>query len=83
MSEIPNFPDEGPKLSEADKALARIYEDVGRTVDELAYTPEFDELYRKYMDAGFNLKPHEVFRRLLVLRKAGLLPRLFRSASSE
>lgn len=69
-------------LSDADRALARIYGEIGRSVDELAYTPEFDQLYQHYQDAGHQGSKHEVFRRLLTLRKAGLLPRLFRSMSS-
>jgi hypothetical protein len=65
-------------LSKADEDLIRAYRMVSRSVDDLAYTPDFDHLYELYTEAGHQVDRHEVFRRLLILRKSGLLPRLFR-----
>lgn len=69
-----------PPLPDSDQELMRLYEKAGRSVDELAYTPDFDALFDGYRNAGFPGDKSAVFRRLLVLRKAGLLPRLFRSS---
>lgn len=68
------------ELPTADLDLLRAYEQIGRSVDELAYTPDFDRLYELYLQHGHEAPKHEVFRRLLLLRKSGLLPRLFRQA---
>lgn len=65
-------------LSKADEDLIRAYREVGRSVDDLAYTPEFDRLVELYTHAGHGADKSQVFRRLLILRKSGLLPRLFR-----
>jgi hypothetical protein len=65
-------------LPKADQDLIEAYRVIGRTVDDLAYTQEFDQLYELYKKAGHDAEKHEVFRRLLVLRKSGLLPRMFR-----
>jgi hypothetical protein len=69
-------------LSASDHDLVEAYREVGRTVDDLAYTSDFDRLYGLYSKKGHDAPKHEVFRRLLILRKAGLLPRLFRPAQS-
>jgi hypothetical protein len=68
------------ELPVADQDLIRAYRDVGRSVDDLAYTQDFDRLYQAYAGAGHRSEKHEVFRRLLILRKSGLLPRLFRAS---
>lgn len=81
MSTASEIFSENVELSDEDRALVRIYGDIGRSVDELAYTPEFDELFKRYREAGYQAKKHEVFRRLLLLRKSGLLPRLFRASA--
>lgn len=65
------------ELAQADQDLLRAYRMVNRFVDDLAYTSDFERLYQMYQDAGNHGSKHEVFRRLLTLRKAGLLPRLF------
>ena len=79
--ELPEIFGETVDLSPADDTLARLYEETGRSVDQLAYTKEFDRLYEQFESAGFNWGKPEVFRRLLVLRKAGLLPRIFRPST--
>jgi hypothetical protein len=78
MTTTNDFFTEDFDLSEEDRTLMRLYGDIGRSVDELAYTDDFDLLYQRYLDAGYSARKHEVFRRLLTLRKAGLLPRLFK-----
>ncbi|MGD1276545.1 MAG: VOC family protein [Tepidisphaeraceae bacterium] len=57
--------------------LGRLYEQVGRTADDLPYTPQFEKLYGLYV-ARQDPKPtrQEVWRHLLNLRKAAKLPRL-------
>ncbi|MDB5297984.1 MAG: hypothetical protein JWO31_3967 [Phycisphaerales bacterium] len=65
-------------LPKADADLIDAYRSVGRTVDDLAYTEEFDRLFEQYQRAGHQATRSDVFRRLLVLRKSGLLPRMFR-----
>lgn len=72
---------EDVELSDEDRTLIRLYADVARSVDELAYTPEFEELFNRYRETGYQGEKHEVFRRLLLLRKSGLLPRLFRASA--
>jgi len=63
---------------ERDEALIRAYESVGRTLDALPYTDEFDRLYAAAGgDAAWG-GPGAAFRRLHNLRKAGKLPRLGR-----
>jgi catechol 2,3-dioxygenase-like lactoylglutathione lyase family enzyme len=58
-------------------ALSTIYQNVGRTADDLPYTPHFESLYSAYADQ-LKIKPtrQEVWRHLLNLRKAGKLPKL-------
>ena len=64
--------------------LIRLYEQIGRTADDLPYTPHFESLYGPYI-AGFgDPKPSraEVWRHLLTLRKAGKLPKLGEARSN-
>jgi catechol 2,3-dioxygenase-like lactoylglutathione lyase family enzyme len=58
-------------------ALATIYQSIGRTADDLPYTPHFESLYSAYANQ-LDTKPtrQEVWRHLLNLRKAGRLPKL-------
>jgi hypothetical protein len=59
-------------------ALATIYQNIGRTADDLPYTPHFESLYAAYTRDGGDPKPtrQEVRRHLLTMRKAGQLPKL-------
>ncbi len=59
-------------------ALTTAYEKVGRTADDLPYTPHFETLFRDYIDGLPDPKPTraETWRHLLNLRKAGKLPKL-------
>jgi catechol 2,3-dioxygenase-like lactoylglutathione lyase family enzyme len=60
------------------EALIRLYEQIGRTADDLPYTPHFESLYGPYIAALADPKPSraEVWRHLLTLRKSGKLPKL-------
>ncbi len=59
-------------------ALIAAYEKIGRTADDLPYTPHFESLYKTYCAAHTSEPPsrHEVWRHLLNLRKSGKLPKL-------
>lgn len=59
-------------------ALIQLYERIGRTADDLPYTPHFEGLYGPYVAALPEPKPDraEVWRHVLNLRKAGKLPKL-------
>jgi catechol 2,3-dioxygenase-like lactoylglutathione lyase family enzyme len=57
--------------------LIRIYEKIGRTADDLPYTPHFETLYSSYAAAQEPAPTRqEVWRHLLNLRKGGKLPKL-------
>jgi catechol 2,3-dioxygenase-like lactoylglutathione lyase family enzyme len=71
--------------SEPDRsALIAGYTQIGRTADDLPYTPHFETLYRMYIDQMPDPKPTraETWRHLLNLRKKkGLLPKLGKARS--
>ena len=58
--------------------LIQLYQKIGRTADDLPYTPHFESLFEPYASAQSDPKPSraEVWRHLLNLRKAGKLPKL-------
>lgn len=65
------------KVTSKPEELAAIYQSIGRTADDLPYTPQFETLYSTYV-ATLGAKParQEVWRHLLNMRKAGKLPKL-------
>ena len=65
------------KVAPRRDVLLKLYEGVGRTADDLPYTPHFESLYKAYA-ARHDPKPtrQEVWRHLLNLRKGGKLPKL-------
>jgi catechol 2,3-dioxygenase-like lactoylglutathione lyase family enzyme len=67
---------ETPAIVRAD-LLIQLYEKIGRTADDLPYTPQFEKLWTLY-SAGQTPAPSrgEVWRQLLNIHKAGKLPRL-------
>ncbi|MEM9881885.1 MAG: hypothetical protein AAF800_03070 [Planctomycetota bacterium] len=79
---IEEFNWESPPLGQQDQALVEAYQRIGVPLDSLAYTEKFLELVREA-----ELNPNEMedlrhtYRRLLGLRKRGLLPRLYAGAS--
>ncbi len=66
------------KVAPKPELLVKLYEKVGRTADDLPYTPHFESLYAPYVAQHAEPKPDraEVWRHLLNLRKAGKLPKL-------
>ncbi len=65
-----------------DAALVRDYLRVGRTLDDLAYTPDFESLYESIGGERTWKARWHVLHRLQNLRKAGKLPKLGRAAST-
>lgn len=64
-----------PKVNREE--LMRIYEQIGRTADDLPYTPQFELLYGRYTSGQTPpASRQDVWRQLLNLRKAGKLPKL-------
>jgi hypothetical protein len=58
--------------------LSKLYEKIGRTADDLPYTPHFEQIYEPYIAQQQPPKPSraEVWRHLLNMRKGGKLPKL-------
>ncbi|MEM1329037.1 MAG: acetylxylan esterase [Planctomycetota bacterium] len=61
--------------SNADRDLIEAYEAVGRTLDDLPYTREFETVLERIAAGESGRSPREVLRRLQNLRKAGRLPK--------
>ena len=73
------FPGVAEKFAVKRELLAGIYGQIGRTADDLPYTPDFEKLFDLYTSQHQDPKPtrEEVWRQLLNLRKkAGGLPKL-------
>lgn len=72
------FPGVKPRTMVKKELLIRLYQQVGRTADDLPYTPEFEAIFIPYSAAHGDAAPDraEVWRHLLNLRKAGQLPKL-------
>jgi catechol 2,3-dioxygenase-like lactoylglutathione lyase family enzyme len=60
------------------EALIAAYEKIGRTADDLPYTPHFESMFKSYVAAMGEPKPTraETWRHVLNLRKAGKLPKM-------
>lgn len=71
------FDDPG-KATPDRKRLADLYQELGRTADDLPYTTHFETLYDAYVSGFPAPKPShsEVWRHLLTTRKRGELPKL-------
>jgi dienelactone hydrolase len=63
----------------AERRLIDAYQRGGRTLDDLPYTAEFEEIYTTVAKA-LNANRRAVFHKLHNLRKAGCLPRMGRAA---
>jgi catechol 2,3-dioxygenase-like lactoylglutathione lyase family enzyme len=72
------FPGTEPDAAPKPEALIRLYQQVGRTADDLPYTPHFEKLYAAYAAEHPAAKPtrRQTWRQLLTLRKSGNLPKL-------
>jgi len=68
----------GQKFPVKADLLVKLYEKVGRTADDLPYTPHFETIYEPYAKAFGEIQPDraELWRHLLNVRKAGKLPKL-------
>ena len=66
------------RVSVKGDALISTYEKIGRTADDLPYTPDFEKLHLIYCSQHPESKPTraETWRHLLNLRKGGKLPKL-------
>ena len=65
-----------PPLSFEDRRILEAYRQVGRPVDQLPYTTDFEKLVG-ILGWGDSLElKHSIFQRLLLLRKRGRLPRI-------
>ncbi|MBY0310584.1 MAG: argininosuccinate lyase [Phycisphaerales bacterium] len=62
-------------------ALVTLYEQTGRTLDDLPYTEDFDTLAAKAKTTYPSLNTYALFRKLHTLRKAGKLPRIGRPST--
>ena len=67
-----------PRVEPKRELLIRLYTQVGRTADDLPYTPHFESIFEPYAGGQPEPKPTgaETWRHLLNLRKGGKLPRL-------
>lgn len=72
------FPGIEPRVPAKREMLVALYGKIGRTADDLPYTPHFETLYSSYAALHDPVVPtrKEVWRHLLNLRKGGKLPRL-------
>ena len=72
------FPGVRAKLVPKRDLLASLYEAVGRTADDLPYTPQFERIFADYAATFPEPQPDrgETWRHLLTLRKKGELPKL-------
>ena len=66
------------KLQPKRDVLAGLYEQAGRTADDLPYTPQFERIHADYAATFPEPQPArgETWRHLLTLRKKGELPKL-------
>jgi hypothetical protein len=69
-------------LSEFDRLLIDAYVVTGRTLDDLPYTREFEELFLSLGGEACGKSRREVFHKLHNLRKASKLPRIGRTPFS-
>jgi catechol 2,3-dioxygenase-like lactoylglutathione lyase family enzyme len=67
-----------PRIAPKRELLIKLYVQLGRTADDLPYTPHFESLHEPYAQAHPDPKPTraETWRHLLNLRKGGKLPKL-------
>jgi hypothetical protein len=72
------FPGAEPDAAMKSEALIRLYQQIGRTADDLPYTPHFEKLFTDYAAEHTAAKPtrRQTWRQLLTLRKSGNLPKL-------
>lgn len=69
-----------PPLDSEDQRLVDAYVHVGKPLDQIVYTSDFDRLVKMLNLPDTADQKHLVYRRLLQLRKRGRLPQLGRSS---
>lgn len=74
---------EVPPLDTHDQRLVDAYSEVGRPLDDLPYTDDFDRLCESLGRNATNEDRHRIYKRLLSLRKSGRLPRVGRFSSNS
>ena len=62
-------------LSPEDQKLVDAYKEIGKPLDELPYTREFEDLRKRVGVQDNESSKHSLFKRLITLRKTGRLPR--------
>lgn len=73
---------EAPSLDLEDEALISAYVAIGQSVDELPHTEAMTALVSRLDKDPTEASKHAVFKRLLRMRKMGVLPRISTSSSS-
>lgn len=83
LSGLPDslFGDDAESPDALEIAIATRYSQVGRTLDDLPYTDDFEQLWSSLAKAT-NTDRRGLFHKLHNMRKAGKLPRLGRAAGS-
>ena len=76
MTDQPHEFDRHGDLNELDQLLMALYVRHATPVDSLAYSDAFEHIYIELQKAGDRRPKGDVYRRLLMLRKSGRLPRL-------
>ncbi|MCC6428038.1 MAG: acetylxylan esterase [Phycisphaerales bacterium] len=66
-----------------ERILCQAYKLAGRTLDDLPYTPQFEEIMAAARGNFPDLSDREAFHKLHNIRKAGRLPRLGRSPGTK
>jgi len=79
---VDKFSWEAPPLTPEDERLVGAYVKLGRSLDDLPYTEQFNSLVAMVGLKDTEDNKHSVFKRLLRLRKTGRLPRLGMSISA-
>ena len=67
---------DAPPLSAEDERLIGAYVSIGKSLDDLPYTAEFEKLFKTVGLEDTLQNRHATFKRLVRLRKTGRLPRL-------
>jgi hypothetical protein len=78
---MPKLIREVPPLPPEDERLVSAYTRLGRPVDDLPYTDDYEDMVRALQQQGDGRDAGSILRRLLRLRKAARLPRIGRLAA--
>jgi hypothetical protein len=68
--------DSAHPLTDLDRYAIELYLREGLSVDQLAYTDEFERIYTDLQKRGETRERRDIYRLLLRLRKVGQLPRV-------